>query len=371
MNLLIFIHSLSSGGAERITANLANHWAERGRRVTIVTLASIELDFYGLHPSVQRIALNLAGESPNSIAGAVNNLRRMATLRRVLREIKPDIALGMMSTANVLLCLAAVGLPGIWIIVSERTYPPALPLGRSWELIRRWTYPKADRVAMLTSEGLDWLGNEIPKARGAVMPNPIPYPLPVSEPRLKPGEWVGADRKLLLAVGRLSEEKRFDQLLQVFAKLAPANLEWDLVILGEGQLRPELERQVQALALVGRVRLPGRAGNVGDWYARADLYAMSSRFEGFPNTLGEAMAHGCATVSFDCDTGPRELIRHGVDGLLVPAGDVSALVVALHRLMSDDALREQYAKRSIEVRERFSFKIITEMWEQLFYELKR
>jgi len=111
------------------------------------------------------------------------------------------------------------------------------------------------------------------------------------------------------------------------------------VILGEEQARNTLERQIQNAGLANHVSLPGRAGNVGEWYAAADLYVMTSRFEGFPNTMAEAMAPGMPDVSFDCDTGPRDIIRHETYGLLVPSGDTVALENELRRLMSDSALR--------------------------------
>ena len=122
--------------------------------------------------------------------------------------------------------------------------------------------------------------------------------------------------------------------------------------------------------LAERVLLPGRAGNVGDWYAASSLYVMSSRFEGFPNTLAEAMACGLPAVSFDCDTGPRDIIRHEVDGLLVPAGDAAALEAALRRLMADPALRGRFAARASEVRERFSLASVSARWEQLFRQMQ-
>jgi glycosyltransferase involved in cell wall biosynthesis len=111
---------------------------------------------------------------------------------------------------------------------------------------------------------------------------------------------------------------------------------------------------------------------MGDWYGRADLYVMSSRFEGFPNTLAEAMAHGCAVVSFDCDTGPRDLIRQEQDGLLVtPAGDVAALTQALDRLMGDDSERQRIAAHAVEVRERYSMGKILSLWDSLFDSVAR
>ena len=95
---------------------------------------------------------------------------------------------------------------------------------------------------------------------------------------------------------------------------------------------------------------------------------MSSRFEGFPNTLAEALAHGLPAVSFDCDTGPRDIIRHGIDGLLVPPDDAGALGVALSGVMADDALRARLAQRAVDARERFSIERVAAMWEQLFSE---
>lgn len=142
-----------------------------------------------------------------------------------------------------------------------------------------------------------------------------------------------------------------------------------LVILGEGELRAELETQVNALALGERVFLPGMAGNVAEWYERADLYVMTSEYEGFPNTLIEAMSYGCPAISFDCDTGPRDIIRHQVDGLLVEKNNVKEFELALCNLMSNDFLRHQYAIKAIEVRDRFSLYTIINIWEHLFSSL--
>lgn len=369
MNLLVVIHSLNSGGAERVTSNLVNYWAGKGWQLSVVTLTSQEGDFYSLHPAVRRIALDLAGDSRNPAAAIVNNLRRVVALRRVLRHIRPDVALGMMSTPSILLVLAALFMQNVATIASERIYPPRLPLGRIWHYLRRWSYGRAKRVSVLTRESLAWLEAEIPNASGRVIPNPIPYPLPGRRPALSPSDYLEPTRKLLLAVGRLDEQKGLDLLLAAFTRLALENEKWDLVILGDGPKRAQLELEVERRGLQGRVLLPGRAGNVSDWYERADIYVMSSHFEGFPNTLGEAMAHGCAAVSFDCDTGPRDIIRDKVDGLLVPKGDVAALATALACLMADPNLRKQLGSRAKEVRERFSIEKTALCWEELFVEV--
>ncbi len=371
MNILIFIYSLHSGGAERVTANLANAWAERGWVVTVVTLTSTDLDFYALHPSVRRIALDLASDSGNVFQAVWANLRRLAALRRVLREQQPDVVLGMMTTAAVLAVFANVGLSGK-VVASEHIHPPQVSVGPLWDRLRRRSYPSAAWVAVLTDESRQWVQTHVPGCRIAVIPNAVPFPLPITEPVLPPERVVLGHRRIVLAVGRLAEQKGFDLLIEAFAGMAAMYADWDLVILGEGQERPDLEARVAALELEHRVKLPGRAGNVADWYRRADLYVMSSRFEGFPNTLAEAMAHGCPAVSFDCDTGPRDIIRDGVDGVLVrPVEDIGALAAALAQLMGNEDMRKRMAERAIEVRERFSMERITGMWEVLFEEISQ
>lgn len=337
----------------------------------MLTISGSAADFYSLHPRVKRVFLNMAGPSSNLFKAMKENLWRLLGIRRTIIQLRPDLVLAMMTTVSILAILARIGL-NVPVIVSERVYPPYAPLGRMWKRLRRWTYPWATQVVMLTSEGLTWLRAEVPRAQGVVIPNPVIYPLPYSIHHIPTESISLAGRKLLLAVGRLDAQKQFDLLLRAFSLISLKCSNWDLVVLGEGPLRHELETQIEHLGLSGCVHLPGKAGNVGDWYERADLFVMSSRFEGFPNALSEAMAHGCAVVSYDCDTGPRDLIRHEVDGLLVrPVGDVSALAGALCRLMEDDVLREQFANRSVEVRERFALSKISMMWHQLFIKVFR
>jgi glycosyltransferase involved in cell wall biosynthesis len=370
MKIVVFIYSMHSGGAERVSVNLANAWAELGHEVTLLTLASASLDFYELRPEVKRIALHLAANSKGPVAALWANLRRIHALRRVFREIQPDVVLAMMTTAAVLAVLATRGME-CQVLVSERIHPPLYPVGRMWDWLRCQTYPFAYRVVMQAEEGLVWLHDRIPSAKGVVIPNPVAFPLAVTSPQLLPTKYLSAKRNLLLAVGRLDRQKGFDTLIEAFAVIESTYPQWDLIILGEGQERSALETKVRLLGLKDRVLLPGRAGNVGDWYTRAGLYVMSSRFEGFPNTLAEAMAHGCAAISYDCDTGPRDIIHHEIDGLLVtPVGDVQALSQALDRLMGNDAVRQQMGKRATSVRVNYSIQRILEMWSKLLLNSK-
>lgn len=365
MRLLILINSMGGGGAERVAASLANYWVAQGWEITIVTIAPQSDDFYELNTAIKRVALELGGESGNVLVGLIHNVRRVLAVRRVLRNVKPDVAMGMMTTANISLALASWRL-GTRTVGSERTHPPQYPLGALWERLRSYAYGFLDAVVAQSSEGAEWLKLNTRAKNVVVIPNPVKWPLTNHQPLIEVEKVCQKGRKLLLAVGRLSIEKQFQILIRSFQSLASRHLDWALVILGEGPLRSTLEAQVRQLGLRHRVLLPGRVGNVGDWYERANLFAMTSRVEGFPNALVESMAYGLPAVSFDCDTGPRDIIRHGVDGLLVPLGDEVGLTEALDRLMGDAELRQRFAERAVDVRERFATELVAEKWANLF-----
>jgi len=334
MKLLLFIHSLSSGGAERVTTNLANHWAGKGWAVTIVTITGSESDFYELHPEIQRITMDLEGSSPNLAAAVRNNYRRVKALRTVLKRKQPEMALAIMTTANIYLALAAKRLR-IPVIGSERIHPPMLPLGGVWEWLRRKSYRHLAGVVALTEETATWLKSRTSARYVPVIPNAVVYPVASHPPILSP-ENPADDRFHLIAAGRLVPQKGFDRLLRACAVLAPRFPDWRLTILGEGESRDFLENLRKDLGLEGTVSLPGAAGNIGEWYEAADLFVMSSLYEGFPNSLMEAMACGLPAVSVDCDTGPRDIIRHQVDG-----------------------------------RERFSMEAVMNKWEVVFTEIRK
>jgi glycosyltransferase involved in cell wall biosynthesis len=363
--VLFLIHSLSMGGAERVATNLANHWVNKGYTVAVATLSSTSADFYALDPRIERIALDVAKPSQHPMAAVLNNLRTLRAVRRLLKQWQPQVTIALMTNANVYLALAGWGLPG-QKIGSEHNHPPMRPLGRIWEMLRRLAYGRLDHLVALTAPSAAWLRNHTRARHVTVIGNPVPWPLPVQPPVLDPNTLLIKGRQRLIAAGRLVDEKGFDLLIEAFARLAPDFPTWDLVIIGEGPLRGPLEAQLARLALQGRVFLLGSVGNIGAWYTACDLYVISSRFEGFGNTLAEALACGLPAVSFDCETGPRNIIRPEIDGLLVPPADVAALVSSLAVLMRNQALREGFAIRAVEARARFSVDGIAGQWERLF-----
>jgi glycosyltransferase involved in cell wall biosynthesis len=365
MKIVIFIQSLQGGGAERVSSHLANVWTDMGRDVTVITLTDSESDVYSLHPAVHRISLNLSQESHRLTDALLANSRRIMSLRKFLKQLDVDVVVAMMTTASILAVFASFGLK-CRIIISERCYPALTPISRVWLLLRRMAYPLADCVVAQTPEALQWLQKYAGCKDIVVIPNPVVLPLSAGEPNYAPDLILKPAQQLLLAAGRLDKEKGFDLLIQAYARFASQCPQWQLVILGEGPERVALERQVDRLELKGRVYLPGRVGNMPDWYRRADLFVMSSYTEGFPNVLLEAMAHGCAAVSYDCDTGPRNIITDGVNGLLVrPVSSVDALAKALVSLIKDDARRSRMKKNANIVREKFALSEIVSQWERV------
>lgn len=362
--ILFLVSSMQGGGAERVAALLSNHWADGNHDVILMPTFSGRGEC--IYPLDKQVKLDyLADRVLSTSKSLANKIRRFFVLRRAIRELNPDVIVSFLPHVNVTAIMAATGLQ-IRVIASERTYPPAMPLSPVLERVRAMAYPRASAVVMQTEQGMHWLSSTCAKAKGRVIPNPVVYPLPIGEPIIQPAHFIKPAQKIVLAVGRLEEEKGFEVLIRAFSEVYIHHPDWDLVILGEGMERQRLEAQRYALNLGDRVQMPGRVGNLADWYNRADLYVLSSRFEGFPNTLAEAMAHGLPAISFDCDTGPRDIIRHDVDGFLVsPDTEAKGLAQALSALMANPVKRKCMAEAATAVRERFSMSHVSRLWDEV------
>lgn len=361
--LIFCVSSMHGGGAERVAALLCNRWAEYGHNVTLVATYSGRVKC--VYPLDERVKLVCLAD----IVGTTRKtpwtmIKRLRALRCLVRDARADVVLSFLTQVNIAVLLATRGL-GAPAVVSERIYPPARTLHIIWKILRRITYPWAARVVMQTRDGLEWLQRAIPASRGIVIANPCVLPLPASEPKVEPDAVLSAKRFLLLAAGRLEKQKGFDLLIDAFSDLSDSCADWDLVILGEGAERQALKARIVSKNLYRRIKLPGRAGNAGDWYRRADLYVMPSRFEGFPNTLLEALAYGLPAVSFDCLTGPADLIRDGVDGYLAqPEDGPAGLAARLAALMQDPARRAAFAANASDVKQRYSLVTVGKAWDQ-------
>lgn len=344
---------------------LANAWTGSGVDVSLVTIGPTSGDTYYLDPGVERVGLDLLMPSTGRVSAVLNNFRRVRKLRAVIRKLRPDVLVSFMTSTNALTVLAARS-SGVPVIVSERTLPEADRMRVAWRYLRDYAYERAAAVVVQTTRTADWLKKEFPAANIAIIGNPI-HVESQNAPDMAAEKALSWSRgcKLVLAAGRLSQEKGLDLLIRAFAPLARSRPTWMLAIFGEGPERSALNRLCQELDISDRVLMPGFSRTLHLVMRRAQLFVLSSRHEGMPNALAEAMACGTPCISFDCPTGPAELISHGHNGLLVPEEDISGLTGALERLMQDDGLRESLGNAAHQSSKAYSMDNVLNGWNAL------
>ncbi|MEM9620086.1 MAG: glycosyltransferase [Pseudomonadota bacterium] len=367
MNITLVINSLASGGAERVLSGLANYWAAQGHQIHLITLADSSKDHYPLVAGITRASLRAGEVSANPLHALLLNWRRIRRLRKLLKQHRSDCVVAFLPTANVVSLLASLG-TGVPVIVAERNHPQftQLPDSRRW--LQRKTFPRAYRVVTLSKDIAAWCAEHY-NCRTTVIPNGIELPLPEFEPRIDPDSVVSAEHKLIISVGRLEPHKQMDHVVQAFddAMLEP---DWHLVIIGKPgpgsqTYAAELKNTSQQLANGARITFLERVGNMQAWYERAAIFMFASRYEGFPNVLLEAMACGCATISYDFPGVAAEVIQDEENGLLITDNNVDSLTAALQQVARDQNLQQRLAQAAPGVLETFSLQACQSRWTEL------
>ncbi|UWR09352.1 glycosyltransferase family 4 protein (plasmid) [Ruegeria sp. B32] len=350
--LAILLTGLGAGGAERVVMLLANHWVAQGHEVHIISFDAPDAPIYfDVPPTVALHRLDLSHPG----LGPLRVLRRLMALRRVLVKIEPDTLISFLTKNNVLALLSTWG-RSIHTVVCERNNPMRQEANSLWGRLLARLYPLADAIVMQTRASLVCLPKGVESA-AFVIPNPIETPT-----ALPPEE---SEPKILVAVGRLVSQKGFDLLIDAFAPIQDEFSDWQLKIFGDGPLRDSLASRISACGGSERIFLAGQTDTPGAWIREGHAFVLSSRFEGFPNVLGEAMAAGMPVVSFDCPFGPAEMVTDGVDGLLVPDGDVEELANALRRLLSNRDFRAKLANEARKSSARFTVPRVAAQWDAL------
>lgn len=327
--LAIFLPTLNGGGAERVMVTLANAFAARGFKVDLVLATATGPYLKDVAPSVRVVDLQ-----------ADRVIKALVPLARYIRRERPMAMLSAMGHANVVALLARkLAQVPVHLVVSERSTISAahavakgLVARINFALIRM-IYPAADGICTVSKAASEDLAafSRLPLQRVQTIYNPfnlVHITAKAVEPLGHP--WFASGQPpVLLAIGRLTEAKDYPTLIRAFAQLRQ-QLGARLVILGEGELRPTLQALLVSLRLgEDAVQMPGFVANPYAWLARCSLFVLSSRWEGLPGVLIEAMACGAPVVSTSCLSGPDEILEGGRWGRLVPVGDVDALAQAM------------------------------------------
>ena len=349
MHIAIFMPSLGGGGAERVSLTLAASFAQAGCRVSLV-VASAEGSLREKVPDGVDLAdLNV---------GRVR--RALPSLTAWMKHHRPDALLASQVHANIVAFAAhRLSRSTASLILREDSTPSrnfaTMGIASRWPLraLMAIAYRGADAVVAVSRDAGDDLRSFLHVDAGnlVVIYNPV---ISESLSRLArepvQHEWlVDRNRPVILSVGRLSEEKDYPTLFRALSEMQ-THREARLIVLGEGSLRPLLEDLVASLGLQERVSMPGFVANPYAFMARAHLFVLSSKFEGLPGALIEALACGCRVVSTDCPSGPREILQDGKLGRLVPVGDSDALRRAMEEALqaSDDAPDQTHLDRFTE-----------------------
>ena len=348
MKILFIISSLSSGGAERVLSSLANYFS-KNHNVFIATF-STEDSFYELEENIEHIKLDLLKKSNNKFESIKNILTRLFVLKRVFKDVNADINISFMTHTN-LLSVIASKLNSQKIIISERIVYDFYD-SQVVNFLRKLIYPFSD--LLITQTYADKKNYHFVK-NVKVIYNPLDLPLVKEE-----------KENIILAVGRLDKQKNFHQLIKAFSQIDTT--QWKLCIAGDGVEKENLIEQIKLLK-INNIELIGKRKDIFQWYAKSSIFVLSSIREGFPNVLLEAMGSGCASISFDCPSGPSEIIENEVNGVLVENQNVEQLAFQMQRLIDDKDLREKLSHEAIKVKEKYSIEKIANEWENLINEV--
>lgn len=345
----------NTGGTERVGSLVANGLSEAGYEIVLASMSCGDKPFFPLNKEIKVTSLF---NSPGRTLYRTPSL--IYKIRKLLKDEKIDILI-VVETMSVLFTLPAViGLPVKHICWEHFNFNSDLgKKGR--RLARQLAARYCDSVVTLTERDKEyWLQGTQHKNQITAIPNPCPFSV---QDNIYPQQ-----SKVVLAVGRLAKQKGFDYLLQAWLKVIKYAPDWQLKIVGEGEERASLSQFITDNNLADSVELVGNTDNVQKYYEQAAIFCLSSRFEGFPMVLLETLSFGLPVVSFDCDTGPAEILD-GTGSILVKPYDTDLLADGLNELIADIDLRESISIASKDKAKQYQSEKIIETWVELLEEV--
>lgn len=353
-----------AGGVERMASALMNAMVKRGHEVRLMTLDPEKAQsFYPLDPLIvwHKVAVGDALRK----ATISEMFQRAFKVRAIVGAVKPDIIIGFQDGPYLSTRVYTLGM-GYPIILAERNAPTRYDHIQSgkWRQFIFQTFRFARRITIQCESYRSYYPAYL-RTKIMTIPNPV---FPAARENLEQVK----RRKILLSVGRLEYQKNYSVLIKAFGLVAAKYADWILRIIGEGGERQQLEKLITELGLTGRVELPGTTDTVGAEYAQASLLGLPSRWEGFPNVIAEAMAHGLPCVGFSGCAGVSDLIQHGQNGRLAAGnGDPQSLAEELDILLSAPDQLSGMGKNAQESMKAYEPVHIYDLWENLFREAAR
>ncbi|MEW4924505.1 glycosyltransferase family 4 protein [Algibacter sp. 2305UL17-15] len=353
------IGALTAGGAERVVTTLSNQLSEK-YEVHIILLTKCE-PFYKLNKSVKIFSCREEFQPSDGIIQALRaNYSLYKTISKYLKDNKIDLAIGFITSVNILTILASRK-NNIPCIISERNYPKKSSTQLQWRILRKLLYKKADFLVVQTDKIKEQFEPIIKSNKIIILKNPI-------APELTEARDINFKKEnIILNIGRLTNQKAQDVLIKAFANINNDN--WKLIVVGKGEKQKEYEELIKLLKLESKVNLLGQTKDIAHFYNKSKIFAFTSIFEGSPNALIEAMHFGLPCVSTDCPTGPSELITDGHNGYLIPINDQEQLEVRLSKLINNEKLREKFSINAVKSVKSLEAEPVTLEWIHLFEKL--
>lgn len=348
--VFFYINTLRKGGAERVILQLATLFNKNGYNTTLITSFNAE-DEYKMIDSIKRVSL-----FDKQIQGSrlMRNYKLISSLRSYCKRESPDVLVSFMQEPNFRAVISTIGLK-TKTVVSIRNDPKIEYSGRVGRFIGKLILPFANGAVFQTKEAMEWFPKRL-KRKSIIIPNPVKEQFFITERKPNYGE--------IVSVGRLEPQKNFSLLIKAFSKVSEILPNLKLKIYGEGTLRKELSALIQKLDLTQSVFLMGQTDDVANALSTADVFVLSSDYEGMPNALMEAMAMGIPCVSTNCPCGgPRMLINDGENGFLFQVGDQSDLEQKLLNVFSNEEIKHFISDNAKESSKCFDSERVYKKWK--------
>ncbi|MFW2006905.1 glycosyltransferase family 4 protein [Acinetobacter baumannii] len=341
----------SSGGTERVTSLIANKLSEKENyQIVILSLVDGLKPFFPLNTNIDFFSLY-----KEKISFKKNLFGVIWKIRNFIKFQKIDTLIVVDTISCVFTIPALFGLETKHIAWEHFNFKN--DNGVSFRnLGRRWAARYCDYVVTLTNKDITFWLQSLKKVRTKLIciPNPNPYQDMMNQPSLT--------HKIVLTVGRLTYVKGYDLLLKVWEKVCEEDSEWTLYIVGGGEEEENLKKLASNLNILNRIVFYGIQSDVSTFYKSSSIFCLTSRNEGLPMVLLEAQSYGLPIVSFDCDTGPSDIVTHGVNGYLIPMGNLERMAYFLKKIMQEKENYKSFSEEAIEKSKKFHIENIIEQW---------